>query len=466
MDRYRPIYHFTAPSNWMNDPNGPFQWKGEYHLFYQHNPAAPEWGDIHWGHAKSADLVNWTHLPAALSPSRELGEHHCFSGCSVVSGGEVTLFYTSIGEGDRNPVAGAQQWMARGKDLRNWRKAEHNPVLTSDLHGDMNVTEWRDPYVWKEQDGWRMLLGGTEGGSGCGMIYQSDDLEHWTFRGILYRGEESIWECPHLFRFGDQAVLFYSPSGPVRYISGTIRNDRLTDIVHRGTADYGGWEGYYASTGFVDEADRRILLGWVPEGSRGSRFPEAMDWAGALALPRIVDLKPSGVLSMAPIPEIEALRGECCRFTDLAIGQAPVHTGVRLTAFECVAEAGRRAGGEWIISLFVSECGRESTDVRLCPADNTITIDRSRSSLFPGVHISPVQGKLPAGANDDPIKVRIFADQSIIEVFVDDETCLTARVYPSLPDSSGIALHADSEMTIAKLEIWEMKAAAFAAESN
>jgi hypothetical protein len=75
-------------------PQRPFSIGRQYHLFYQHNPSAPEWGDIHWGHAKSLDLVNWTHLPVALAPSRELGELHCYSGCSVVKGDDVTLFYS------------------------------------------------------------------------------------------------------------------------------------------------------------------------------------------------------------------------------------------------------------------------------------------------------------------------------------------------------------------------------------
>ena len=68
-DPHRPLYHFTAPANWMNDPNGPIFWKGWYHMFYQYNPNEARWGDIHWGHARSADLVHWEDLPIALTPS-------------------------------------------------------------------------------------------------------------------------------------------------------------------------------------------------------------------------------------------------------------------------------------------------------------------------------------------------------------------------------------------------------------
>ncbi|MGG4033583.1 glycoside hydrolase family 32 protein [Paenibacillus cisolokensis] len=460
MDRYRPRYHFTPPRNWMNDPNGPFQSGGEYHLFYQHNPSATEWGDIHWGHAKSLDLVNWTHLPVALAPSRELGERHCYSGCSVVNGGEVTLFYTSIGEGERNATSGAQQWMAKGNDLRTWRKPDINPVLTAELHGELRITEWRDPYAWKEQDGWRMLLGGRVNGKGCGMIYRSDDLEQWSFKGIFHRGDEWIWECPHLFRFGDKAVLFYSPSGPVRYVSGTIEGDRLTDVLRHGTVDYSGLEGFYVSTGFVDEKGRRVLLGWVPEG-RGKDFPASLDWSGALALPRLVDLKPSGALAMSPVPELETLRGEERSFADVRVGPVPMNTGVRSTSFECSLEIDRRTlkTGELTVSVFASPCGRERTDVRLDLATNSIVIDRSNSSLFPNVHKSPIKGDLPPAGGAGLLRLRIFADRSIIEVFADDETCLTARVYPSLEDSNGIELRSSGEAVVSSMKIWEMKAA-------
>src|SRR6516164_2213201 len=135
-DPQRPRYHFLPPANWMNDPNGPLQWKGEYHLFYQYNPNGAFWGNMHWGHARSKDLAHWEHLPIALWPSKSKGEEHVFSGCSTLTpDGRVMLIYTSIGK--RLP----EQWAAlpEDDDLIRWRKHPANPILTEALHGRVKV---------------------------------------------------------------------------------------------------------------------------------------------------------------------------------------------------------------------------------------------------------------------------------------------------------------------------------------
>src|SRR5688572_24253727 len=99
-DKNRPAYHFQPTGNWMNDPNGPIFHNGYYHMFYQHNPYGDGWGHMHWGHARSRDLVKWEHLPIALWPSLEMNEEHVFSGCSAIrADGKPVIFYTSIKKG-------------------------------------------------------------------------------------------------------------------------------------------------------------------------------------------------------------------------------------------------------------------------------------------------------------------------------------------------------------------------------
>ncbi|MDP6368586.1 MAG: glycoside hydrolase family 32 protein, partial [Planctomycetota bacterium] len=129
-DPHRPSYHFAAPSDWMNDPNGLIQWDGRYHLFYQYWPgmltdALPpglKEARAHWAHAASDDLVHWEHLPIALAPKPGGGDQDgCASGCMVDHNGVPTAVYTGF-----HPQV---QCIARGSaDLVTWTKHPGNPV--------------------------------------------------------------------------------------------------------------------------------------------------------------------------------------------------------------------------------------------------------------------------------------------------------------------------------------------------
>ena len=90
LDPHRPAFHFVAPAGWLNDPNGLTQRDGWYHLFYQYNPFAAVHDRIHWGHARSTDLVHWEHLPIALEPGDGPDVDGCWSGVLVDDGGVPT----------------------------------------------------------------------------------------------------------------------------------------------------------------------------------------------------------------------------------------------------------------------------------------------------------------------------------------------------------------------------------------
>ena len=157
-ERYRLGYHVMAKSGWINDPNGFCYFKGYYHIFYQHHPYSADWGPMHWGHARSKDLVHWEDLPIALTPGSKEDKDGCFSGSAIVKDDTLYLFYTGHHYyGDNDPEHFWQnQNMAYSIDGVNFTKYEHNPVIASEPED--NTHHFRDPKVWEDNGKYYMIL--------------------------------------------------------------------------------------------------------------------------------------------------------------------------------------------------------------------------------------------------------------------------------------------------------------------
>lgn len=302
-----PRYHYRPRRNWINDPNGLCFHEGWYHLFYQYNPNGCRWGDIHWGHARSRDMLRWETLPVALAPDVSCGEMHCFSGgCCKDGAGQPRFFYTSIGaeEDGRGARSGAQQWIALpAPDMDHLAQS---PLMTADIHPGFVPTDWRDPCVIPWQDGYLMALGGAVEGRGCVLAYTSPDMDAWTYRGIIAQAGAADgvpWECPNIFVLRDQLVLIYSPCAAPRYMVGTLDGDFRLVVRHEGVLDPGGHRGFYAPQVFRDGQGRQILLGWMPE-TDGDDAAQRKGWSGVMSLPRQLILAPDGDLRAIPLPEI------------------------------------------------------------------------------------------------------------------------------------------------------------------
>lgn len=431
-DPLRPVYHFLPPGNWMNDPNGPIFHNGVYHMFYQQNPYGDKWNHMHWGHARSKDLVHWEHLPIALWPSKIKGEDHCFSGCAAVDAqGRLLLLYTSIG--GRAP----EQWAALSEDDegRAWKKHVGNPILTLADHGDVKINEWRDPFVFKEAGRWYMVVGGHRaGGKGCIMLYSSEDLLKWKFLGIPFEGKEQNWECPNLFRIGEKWVLIYSPHGLVRYYTGRLdlAGVKFTPE-HHGTVDFSG--NYYAPNGLEDAGPRRILWGWVKD------FPEGKGWNGCLTVPRVLSLDAEGRLLQAPAPELQALRGESRKAAPVELVDSwRLLPDVKGDTLELIVEFEPGDAKEFGVRLRRSE-------------------DRARSVTIQcgGGRIDLAGAKAPLEAKG-VVQLRVLLDRSVVEVFADGgRTCMT-RVVKTQAEDLGVEVFASGgKARLKSLEAWSLK---------
>ncbi|WP_324668879.1 glycoside hydrolase family 32 protein [Geochorda subterranea] len=447
-DPHRPAYHFVPPANWMNDPNGLIQWRGEYHMFYQHNPHAPvhegRGGTIYWGHAVSQDLVHWRHLPIALAPGPTPADSAgVWSGCAVDNGGVLTLVYTGV-----DPEV---QCLATSTDGVHFTKYSGNPVIGARPEG-FDLWGFRDPYVWKEDDGWYMALGsGIKGVGGAVLLYRSTNLYDWSFLHPLCVGklEETgyNWECPNFFALDGRHVLIVSPHSNPIYFVGKYERHRF-EPERWGVVDYG--PAFYAPQVFIDDRGRPIMFGWLKE-QRSEAEQIRAGWSGVMSLPRILSLRHDGTLGCEPAPEVQLLRAEHWRFEDLTVAQsAPLElSGVRGDALEILAEfvPNRAGAGEGAhragLSVLRAPDGSEQT---------IIEYDQQAGCLRVGGEEAPLQ--LAAG---EALQLRVFVDRSVVEVFANGRVCIATRVYPQRPDCLGVALVAQGGQAYASsVDVWRM----------
>lgn len=426
MKDYRPGYHYLPKENWINDPCGLIQHKGVYHLYHQLNPHGDFWGDMHWGHATSTDLVNWQEQEIALKPDVEHDEEHCFTGSAYhLPDGRAAFCYTSI-KLDRMP----QQRFAFPTDddtLAALVQTQEN-MMTDALHAPgMNVTEWRDPVVLRHGEGYLMVLGcrlGDEGGA-C-LLYTSDDGVHFAYHSVLARGEdpdERSWECPNFMRVGDKHVLLYSPFRQAQYIIGTLTDDLRFVAEGRGIVDESdGNDGFYAPQSFRDDKDRQLIIGWMTDRSRG-KWEGIKGWSGCMSLPREVYLE-DGVFKMRVIDEVNQLAADCEQ------GELPVVACKAGEQYRLVIDAALEQDGCITCELLASPDGEEKTVVRLF-GNGRLVLDRSRASKHP-VHtgLSERRISMPQGK----VHLEIYVDHSVIEISGNGEW-ISSRVYPSREDA-------------------------------
>jgi beta-fructofuranosidase len=465
-DPQRPRYHFLPPANWLNDPNGLIAWNGQYHMFYQYNPAGPFHGTIHWGHAVSTDLVHWEHLPIALAPTPgSPDEDGCWSGCAVDDNGVPTLIYS----GNRG---GAQRaCLATSADgLLTWQKHAGNPMIPAPPPG-LHLVEFRDHCVWCEDGMWYQLIGaGIEGQGGTALLYCSPDLRTWDYLHPLLIGDQqrftpiwtgSMWECPDFFALAGQHVLITSiwDKNQLHYSAafvGGYRDQRLVpDVEHK--LDYGD-RHFYAPQTFRDSQGRRVMFGWVQEG-RSVEAQHASGWSGVMSLPRELSLGPDGHVRANPVPELAVLRAEHMRFTDIDVpaGQVVVIPDITGDTLELMVELTPARDGCCGIVVRRSPNEAEQTRISYDAALRQLVVDRRQSSLDlatdRNLHVAP----LTLGPQE-PLRLHIFLDRSVLEIFTNQRVSITSRIYPTRADSLGVALLAErDDAKLLRFDAWQIR---------
>ncbi|MET0740618.1 MAG: glycoside hydrolase family 32 protein [Candidatus Nanopelagicales bacterium] len=460
-----PRHHIRPISGWLNDPNGPLRWNGRYHVFFQHNPAGPTHGDIHWGHASSADLLTWRNESVALAPTPggpdELG---CWSGCVVVDDGMPTAVYTGVRDGhlERGAICLARADPAGG-DLGRF-VADGPPVVEGPPPG-FGATVFRDPFVFS-RDGHRYAVVGAGSPTGPAvLLYTCDDLTRWEYAGVLLDHSDDLarrmapgagWECPQLFPIADRWVLLLSlwtDGRPERVVAlvgdlidGTSAGSGPLGLrflaTDGGPVDLGA--DFYAPAVLL-EADRVLMWGWSWE----SNTPDAVldsGWSGVLTLPREIDLDPNGRLAVRLARELPNLRGQrlaagrwLLREHPAEVAELPTSTWVTV---RCPDDAGSTR-------LVLRESPEAQLSLTIDIAAGTVVLDRSGWATAParsGLVVGPLE-------TSSELLIEVVIDGTILEIFVQNRVSITERIYPQ-PGERRTLTVSGTDGTTLDVEAW------------
>jgi beta-fructofuranosidase len=442
-DPLRPRYHLLPAHNWMNDPNGPIFFRGRYHMFHQYNPQAAVWGNMNWAHATSPDMIHWEHEGIAISPTADGPDRNgVFSGSAVLDHGKPTVIYTGVAppmsESEATLRDGVHTWrevqclaVAQDDNLRTWRKRAE-PVIATPPAG-LAVTGFRDPSLWREGNDWMLILGsGIRNKGGAILLYSSPDLRRWTYLHPLIEGSSGkgvsvnpvdsgeMWECPDFFPIGNKHVLLISTMGKVRWKVGTYANRRFT-AEKEGVVD---WGAYYAAKTMLDGEGNRILWGWITE-TRTDAELLAAGWAGAMSLPRVLSLNSENELQMEVAPAARQLRAALTRVPAGATRAARNKIIDEFRIHDLAAELDME---------FIPKVDAFSLELQSETGEDFAKISCTDKSKNRELSVNAITSTLP-GAAGSLLHLHAFLDGSVLEVFANGTTSLTARIYrvPSGP---------------------------------
>lgn len=478
-DRHRPRFHAIPPGHWMNEPHAPLYYKGKYHLFYQHNPTGPYWHQIYWGHWVSDDMVHWKQLPVALAPEDdEVTRDGVWSGAATLDEkGEPMLLFT-FGNNNKFPNQGVG--LARPKnnndpELKEWVK--HPDPIVEQPEGKWLMGEFRDPFVWKDdsEERWYMIVGsGVEGVGGTALFFTSTDLLNWEFKNEFYLPDYDkypylgpIWELPVILPIGEydngetRYIFLISPVGEgadveVFYWLGRFDKGNYRfkpDHEQPKLIDVGDFH-FTGPSGMKDPRTGRPIVFTIAQGDRNSRDEYDAGWAHNAGLPVQLGLDDKGSLTVEPIEEVASLRGEqLVSFKSKSVPEAnQLLEDISGDMVEIKLEIEPGSADKYGIKVRKTSDGEEKTVIFYDGAKGELKADRTKTQR------NKNQG-IQGGSLDlrgENLKLRIFIDKSLIEVYANKRKSLTTRAYPARLDAKELEIWADGDVKVLSMEVWKM----------
>ena len=438
----RGQFHFSPRRGWNNDPNGMVFYRGEYHLFFQHNPYGWGWGNMHWGHSVSKDMVHWEELgdkllPDAMGPmfsGSAVVDWNNTSGFGTADNPPLVLLYTAAG----NPTV---QGIAYSTDGRTFTKYAANPVLPQITEGN------RDPKVmWHAPTKqWVMVLYvGLPGGKPTVHFFQSPNLRQWTLSSVSEGTANSsfLFECPDFFELpidGDATqkkwvLLGANSEYAVGRFDGSRFQPEQTKLPgHRG-------RGFYAPQTFSDmpaQDGRRIQIGWFQTETKGMPFNQSMTIPLEL---KLLSTAEGPRMTFTPVKELESLRTETHTFEvrTLSPGDPNPLYALRAELLELRAEIEPGDAKEIVLNI----------------RDAMVLYDPQKQELTVNGH------RAPAPLRDGKLRLTLYSDRTGLEVFASDGFCYVPAPYLPNPENRRIFLETrGGSAKITSLQVHELRSA-------
>lgn len=478
--RHRPSWHFTSPENILHDPNGLCFFKGNWHLFYQ------AWPRDHrgpsWGHAVSKDLIHWQDLPLALWPEQE---QYCYSGSVFPEEDRAIAAYYG------RPI-GEMVAVSEDSLLLRWTRITSAPVIPRPVPEDIRPGDggapWDtfDPFIWKEGE-WYYMLSGLYSYDGPGgrrkanaFLFRSRDLVHWKYRhpfieNDCYTEIGGDLACPYFWPVGDRgkyALVHFSHRSGAEYLVGNFDRKREKFIVtNGGKINYGpeGGGGTHAPSCFPDGKGNLVCI----FNARGKDLAPGT-FTQCMTLPRLLSVDSDDRLVQKPYGDYESLRTNCRQLSDIALedpGREVVLPGIEGKQLELILEF---APGTPSVEVDVlrSPDKKEFTRIvfyrdggypdRFYPGQDkrysALCVDTSFGSVHSGAmrHIPETVDVFLE--KDEALRLHIFIDRSIVEVFVNDREAVMLRTWPILPASTGVSVRTlGSQTSVSRVDCWDLE---------
>lgn len=443
-DRHRPGYHFVIPEGrgMPFDPNGAIFWKGRYHLFYIFQDQRGH----NWGHVSSTDLFHWRHHMTRLTAGM-------FSGnCFINKDGRPTVCYHQVGQGNAMAVA-------LDDDLNEWKKLDSNPITPKTKPGDPHHGKFQswDPFGWLEGDTYYAIFGGkrpaiAKSESLAGKWKYVGDLMANAVKGVSIREDVS---CADFFKIGDKHMLLcISHRLGCRYYLGEWKDEKFHPTFHEKMS----WvdNSFFAPESLLDDRGRRIMWAWIFDRPG---FKTRMDygWSGTMSLPRVLSLGKDGMLLMDVPREIEQLRYNARKKENITLkaDSEMLIDDISGNSIELALEMNAKGASQLGIKVCCSPDGEEQTLVFYDAAEKKLKVDTRKSSVTEGpknIEAGPFELK-----KGESLKLRVFVDKSVVEVFANGRQAVMRRVYPSRDDSVGVILFSKgAPASIKTLEAWDI----------